>query len=59
MAGWAANRPDGKVEVVLEGEPDAVEALVAFVRRGPRGADVAEVEVVEEPVEGLSGFEVR
>ena len=59
VAGWAANRPDGTVEVVAEGEPDAVERLVDFLREGPRRADVDDVDVSEEQPEGLSGFDVR
>ena len=59
VAGWAENRADGSVEVVAEGEPDAVDSLLSFVRRGPRGAEVRDVEVVDEDPEGLSGFDVR
>jgi acylphosphatase len=59
VAGWARNCPDGSVEVVAEGEPDAVDALIAFLREGPRRAEVAGVEVVDEEPEGLTGFEVR
>jgi acylphosphatase len=59
LAGWVSNRPDGAVEAVLEGEPEAVEALVAFCRRGPRGAEVDRVEETDEEPEGLTGFEVR
>jgi acylphosphatase len=59
VAGWVANRPDGTVEAVFEGEPDAVKSLVAWMHDGPRGADVERVEVDEEEPEGLSGFEVR
>ena len=59
VAGWVSNRPDGAVEAVFEGEPSAVAEMVAFCERGPRGAEVAEVESSEEPVEGLSAFEVR
>jgi acylphosphatase len=59
VAGWVANRPDGAVEAVFEGEADAVERLVAFSREGPRGAQVESVEVLEEKPEGLSGFGVR
>ena len=29
VAGWVRNRRDGTVEAVFEGEPDAVEAIVA------------------------------
>jgi acylphosphatase len=59
VSGWAANRADGAVEAVFEGEADAVERLVAFSRKGPRGAAVESVEVIEEEPEGLSGFAVR
>ena len=59
VAGWVANRADGAVEAAFEGEADAVERLVAFSREGPRGAQVASVEVTEEEPEGLSGFSVR
>lgn len=59
VAGWVANRADGAVEAVLEGEPDAVKRVVAFLRRGPRRAEVSRVEVTDEEAEGLSGFDVR
>jgi acylphosphatase len=59
LTGWVANRPDGAVEAVFEGEPGAVEALVEWCRRGPRGADVDSVEDTPEGPEGLSGFDVR
>jgi acylphosphatase len=53
------NQPDGSVEAVLEGERDAVERLVAFLREGPRGARVDWVDVASEEPTGLSGFETR
>ena len=59
VAGWITNRPDGAVEAVFEGDPDAVAALVDFCRQGPRGADVESVDETSEEPEGLSGFEVR
>ena len=59
MAGWVANRADGAVEAVFEGDPEAVDALVEFCRRGPGRAEVTSMEVTEEEPEGLSGFEVR
>jgi acylphosphatase len=59
VTGWVANRSDGAVEAVFEGEADAVERLVDFSRQGPRGAQVESVEVEEEEPEGLSGFAVR
>lgn len=56
--GWVANRPDGAVEAVFEGEPEAVERLVDFCRDGPRGARVDSVDVFDEQPEGLSDFTV-
>lgn len=59
VAGWVANRSDGAVEAVFEGDPGAVDAMVDFSRQGPSGAGVEDVDVVEEQPEGLSSFEVR
>ena len=59
VSGWVANRADGAVEAVFEGDADAVERLVAFSREGPRGAQIESIEVTEEEPEGLSGFGVR
>ena len=59
VAGWVTNRPDGAVEAVFEGEPDEVERLVAFSRKGPRGAQVESADVIEEEPEDLRGFAVR
>ncbi len=59
VAGWVRNRPDGTVEAVFEGDPEAVEALLAFCREGPRGAAVERVDVTGEQPQGLTGFEVR
>jgi acylphosphatase len=58
VAGWAANRADGTVEAVFEGEPEAVDELVDFCRKGPGHARVTRVEVVAEEPEGLHGFRI-
>lgn len=57
--GWVRNTPDGSVEAVFEGEPEAVERLVAFCRQGPRGARVDSLVVSPEEPEGLRGFAIR
>jgi acylphosphatase len=59
VSGWVRNLPDGSVEAVVEGERDAVERLVGFMRDGPRGARVDWVDVVTEEPEGFVGFDVR
>jgi acylphosphatase len=59
VSGWARNNPDGTVEAVFEGEPHAVERMVALSREGPSGARVDRVEVFEEDATGVTGFAVR
>ena len=58
VAGWVRNNPDGSVEAVFEGEPDAVDSMVRLAHDGPLGAVVQSVDVHEEEPEGLSGFAV-
>ena len=59
VAGWIANRWDGTVEAVFEGDEEAVQGLVRFVHEGPRGAEVDRVETFDEEPEALVGFSVR
>ena len=59
VGGWVRNNGDGTVEAVFEGEPSAVERLVAFCGEGPRGARVERVETTVETPEGLGEFLVR
>ncbi len=56
VCGWARNLPDGRVEVVAEGEEDAVGQLVEWCRQGPPFAFVTGVEVQAEVPEYLDGF---
>lgn len=58
VAGWARNEADGTVSAWLEGEPDAVEAMIGWCRRGPRAARVAHLDVEEVAPEGLRDFAV-
>jgi DNA ligase D-like protein (predicted 3'-phosphoesterase) len=57
--GWVRNGEDGEVRVHVEGSEDAVARLTEFLREGPRGARVAEVEVEPAKVEGHEQFAVR
>jgi DNA ligase D-like protein (predicted 3'-phosphoesterase) len=59
LQGWVRNADDGTVAVHAEGPAAAIEALLDFLRRGPRGAAVAEVAVEDVPAEGHEQFAVR
>jgi acylphosphatase len=60
VTGWVRNRRDGTVEAVVHGAPAAVEAIVAWARRGPEAAEVDRLEVVPADGEGeLARFEKR
>jgi acylphosphatase len=59
IAGWVRNRRNGTVEAVFEGDPAAVGKMLEWSRTGPPTAHVTYVDVIDEPVEGLSGFEIR
>jgi len=60
VRGWVRNRRDGSVEALAHGEPSAVEQLVAWARRGPAGAHVTDLRVLETAAEGVSAaFEQR
>jgi len=59
VSGWVANRPDGSVEAVFEGDEAAVTALVEWSHSGPPYAVVSDVEVSQEAPRGESSFTVR
>ena len=60
VSGWVRNRRDGSVEALLQGEADAVRALVEWARQGPPGARVAELRAAAaDDVAPAQGFELR
>ncbi|MFC7878359.1 acylphosphatase [Isoptericola sp. NPDC057391] len=58
VTGVVRNLPDGTVEAEVEGPPDAVDAMLAFLREGPPGALVIGVDVEDVPPVGDSSFDV-
>jgi acylphosphatase len=44
LTGWVKNRKDGSVEMVIEGEEDAVKDFLAWAQVGPSTARVDKVE---------------
>jgi len=46
LKGWVRNLPNGGVEVLAEGDGGSIEALFEWLRQGPPGSRVDEVEVL-------------
>jgi len=60
LAGWVANRADGAVSVMAEGERPSLDALETLLREGPPGASVHRVELRRAAARGgATDFEVR
>jgi DNA ligase D-like protein (predicted 3'-phosphoesterase) len=59
VMGWVRNTDEGAVAVHAEGQGQAVGALVAFLRTGPRGAVVSELTLEEVAAEGHEQFAIR
>jgi len=59
MSGFVRNQHDGTVEVVAEGDADAMHRFEMAVRRGPAGGRVDEVDTTNlEPSGRFSNFRV-
>jgi acylphosphatase len=58
LCGHAINLADGRVEVVVEGTGEAVEALASWLRNGPPMARVDSVERSDGVERHVSGFRV-
>ncbi len=59
LTGYVRNLPDGTVELEVQGEPQAVESLLADVAREFEGY-IRDVQMQDVPLrEGEGGFEIR
>jgi len=56
ISGHAVNLPDGRVEVLACGKPEALEQLEAWLQRGPPAARVDSVEKKEVDRPAPAGF---
>jgi acylphosphatase len=60
LHGWVRNLPDGRVEISIEGDAEAVERFERHIRHGPPLARVEEFEVEAlVPAGRETGFSIR
>ncbi len=60
LTGWVRNCADGCVEMLIEGSNDALEQMLEWAARGPRFANVTDVDVTEQTSIGdLTPFDIR
>ena len=59
VSGWVRNCDDGSVEAHVQGDEAAVDALVAAMREGPRGAHVAQLNAEPIATDDAEGFAIR
>ncbi len=60
VSGYVRNLPDGRVEVLVEGDAATVGRLESTLWRGPGGARVDDVLIEEEAPSGkVTGFRIR
>lgn len=59
VRGWVRNLRDGRVEAVVQGPADAVQALIDWAQQGPTQARVTRVVVAEAAAEAFEGFVQR
>ncbi|MEO1967719.1 MAG: acylphosphatase [Sphingomonadaceae bacterium] len=59
IAGWVRNLSDGTVEAHLEGDPGALQRMIAAMHDGPPRAHVQSIEEHVAETEGLEAFTRR
>ncbi|HEB12593.1 MAG TPA: acylphosphatase [Actinobacteria bacterium] len=60
ISGHAANRSDGLVEIIAQGDKGSVEAFLNILREGPDPGTVRKLTTIERtPVATHDGFKIR
>lgn len=59
VTGWVRNRRDGSVEAEVEGTPEQVDEVLAWMAEGPPGSRVDTARATDAAATGERGFDVR
>jgi len=60
LRGWVRNLPDGRVEILVEGDDEVLGYFIRDILKGPPAARVERVEIIKEaPDEPIYTFDIR
>jgi acylphosphatase len=59
IVGWVKNLPNGDVEALAQGEPEALTRFTAALHTGPSMAVVTDVREEQVPVKDFNGFSIK
>ena len=52
LKGWVKNLPDGRVEVIAEGNEKEINEMIKFLENGPEDAKILDLEIKKEEYKG-------
>lgn len=58
VKGFVRNLEDGRIEVFLEGDSDSVNRMIEVCKKGPKHAQIRNVEIKPERFQDLKSFKV-
>ncbi|MGB9678223.1 MAG: acylphosphatase, partial [Candidatus Ratteibacteria bacterium] len=60
ILGWVKNLPDGKVEIIAEGNEENLERFIEELKKGYLGGNIRNIEKIEEKYTGeFKNFQIR
>ena len=58
VKGFVRNLEDGRIEIFLEGKPENVNEMIELAKKGPKHAQIKNVEIREEKFQDFKTFKV-
>ncbi|HZI02300.1 MAG TPA: acylphosphatase [Flavisolibacter sp.] len=58
IKGWIKNTADGHVEACISGKEEAIESFINWCWKGPKDAEVIDIEIKESDYQSFSHFEI-
>ena len=58
VKGYVRNKEDGSVEAWLEGDSEAVDAMIEVCKKGPEQSVINRLDIVEEKLQDMTEFKI-